>query len=196
MRWANSLPMMARWMAGRLAFGGPDLPSTVFFPSRLALPGEAQVLQVGVGDARHQPVPVQPGPGPAVVVPDPELALELLVRLLAHPARLDRSHQRTQRSAGRQVGKVELGTRRWNAIRRPAKLPHPAGAGCSHRPRRRPRGPARRRTGPTARPSCLTATSPTARVDPPAPPRRRGAPRPAQAWGPASRRHTSRTSAL
>lgn len=56
--------------------------------------GEAQVLQKGVGDAAHQRVPMQPRPGTALEVPQAQLALELLMRLLAHPARLDGSCQR------------------------------------------------------------------------------------------------------
>ena len=72
------------------------------------LSGEAQVLQIGAGDARHQRVPVQPGPGPALEVPETKFALELLVRLLAYPARLDRRSQRAQRRPERQVAQVEL----------------------------------------------------------------------------------------
>ena len=47
------------------------------------------MLQIGECDTRHQRVPVQASPGPAFEVPKAELTLELLVRLLADPARLD-----------------------------------------------------------------------------------------------------------
>jgi hypothetical protein len=57
---ANSRPMMARRTAGRLGCGGgPSVRGLVFFPPRPGLPGEAQVLQEGIGDAGHQRVPVQ-----------------------------------------------------------------------------------------------------------------------------------------
>ena len=79
-----------------------------FPPPRPGLPGEARVLQIGIGDARHQRVPVQPYPGPALEVPEPKFAFQLLMRLLAYPAGLDRRTQRAQRSSGRQVGQVEL----------------------------------------------------------------------------------------
>ncbi len=52
--------------------------------------GKAQVLQISEGDTGHQRVPVQPGPGAALEVTQPQFLLELLVALLAHPARLDR----------------------------------------------------------------------------------------------------------
>jgi len=44
------------------------------------------MLQKGVSDAGHQCMPVQSGPGPALEVPEPQLPLELLMRLLAGPA--------------------------------------------------------------------------------------------------------------
>ena len=71
---------------------------TAFFPRpRRALPGEAEVLQPGESHAGHQRVPVQAGPGPALEVTQAQLLFELLVRLLADPARLDGSSQRPQR---------------------------------------------------------------------------------------------------
>lgn len=53
--------------------------------------GEAQVLQVGAGDARHQRVAMQPRPGPSLEVIEAEFFLELLVGLLADPARFVRT---------------------------------------------------------------------------------------------------------
>jgi hypothetical protein len=47
------------------------------------------MLEVGEGDADHERVPVQSGPRSPLEVAKPEFLLELLVRLLAHPARLD-----------------------------------------------------------------------------------------------------------
>ena len=66
------------------------------------------MLQTAAGDVRHQRVPMQPGPGPALEVPEPEIALDLPVCLLAHPAHLDRRGQSAQRRAERWVGLVEL----------------------------------------------------------------------------------------
>jgi len=50
---------------------------------------QAQVLQEQVGDQRQQRVSVQPAPGAALEVIEPKFFLELLVRLLADPPRLD-----------------------------------------------------------------------------------------------------------
>ena len=51
---------------------------------------------------------VEPGPGAALEVVEPQLHLELLVRLLAHPAGLDRRDQDPERRAGGVVGQVVL----------------------------------------------------------------------------------------
>ncbi len=59
----------------------------MFFPP--ALVSEPQVLQAGVCDAGHQRVVVQAGPGAALEVAEAHFPLELLVGLLAYPARLD-----------------------------------------------------------------------------------------------------------
>lgn len=48
--------------------------------------GEAQVLEIGVGDAGHQRVPVQPGPGAALEVVEAEFLLQLLMCLLTDPS--------------------------------------------------------------------------------------------------------------
>src|SRR5687767_12087164 len=101
--------MMARRTAGRLGCGGgPPAGGGVrlFPPSADRL--EAQVLQVGEGDAGHQRVAVQAGPRPPLEMAETQLLLELLVPLLADPACLDRRGERTQRRAGRQVAEVVL----------------------------------------------------------------------------------------
>src|SRR4051812_41741291 len=99
--------MMARRTAGRLGEGGgPRKGGLIFPPPRPTVFGEAQVLQVGEGDAGHQSVPMQPGPGPPLEMAEPEFLLELLVRLLADPARLDGRGERLQRCAGRQVAQM------------------------------------------------------------------------------------------
>jgi hypothetical protein len=82
--------MMARRTAGRLGDGGgPGTRHGIFPRPRRALPGEAEVLQPGESHAGHQRVPVQAGPGPALEVTQAQLLFELLVRLLADPARLE-----------------------------------------------------------------------------------------------------------
>ena len=63
-----------------------------FFFSRLCL-DEAAILQEGVGDHRHERVPVQACPGSSLEVVEAEFFLELLMRLLADPARLDGCRQ-------------------------------------------------------------------------------------------------------
>ena len=86
------------WRRGR-----PWMPGPRFFPPPQAVPNKAQVLQVSVSDAGHQRVAVQPGPGAALEVAQPQLTLELLVRLLAHPSGFDCGGQATQRCAGMEV---------------------------------------------------------------------------------------------
>ncbi len=85
---ANRLAVMARRIAGRLGCGGGPAGRVIFFPPARVL--EPQVLQVGVCDAGHQRVAVQASPGAALKIAETHLLLELLVRLLAHPPRLDR----------------------------------------------------------------------------------------------------------
>src|SRR3712207_6737402 len=101
--------MMARRMAGRLGDGGgPGMRRGIFPRPRRALAGEAEVLQVSEGDAGHQRVPVQPGPGAPLEVAQAQFLLELLVRLLADPTRLDRGGEGAQRCPRRQVAEVVL----------------------------------------------------------------------------------------
>jgi hypothetical protein len=47
------------------------------------------VLQEGKGDLRQHQMVVQADPASALIVAQAQLLLELLVRLLAHPPRLD-----------------------------------------------------------------------------------------------------------
>src|SRR3954447_26722192 len=67
---------------------------------------QAPVLQIGTADAGHQGVAMQAGPGPALEVAEPQFLLELLMYLLARPARLDGGDQPAQRSPLRQVAEV------------------------------------------------------------------------------------------
>src|SRR3954453_11078607 len=69
---------------------------------------QAPVLQVDEGDAGHQRVPVQACPGPALEVAEAEFLLQVLMCLLAGPARLDRGGQPPQRGPRRQVAEVVL----------------------------------------------------------------------------------------
>ena len=80
MRCAHSLPITARRTAGRLGpGGGPGRRDDLFPPIRPAMLGQAQVLQEGIGDARHQGVPVQPCPRAPLEVAETEFLLELLM---------------------------------------------------------------------------------------------------------------------
>src|SRR3954452_4380591 len=95
--------MMARRISGSDGCGGGPLRPTFFSPTRRL---QAPVLQIGKADAGHQGVPMQAGPGPALEVAEAELLLELLVHLLARPARLDGGDQPPQRGPLRQVTEV------------------------------------------------------------------------------------------
>ena len=88
-------------MAGRLGCGGG--PAILFPPFRLF---KALVLKEGEGDHRHQAVSVQAGPRSAFEVVKPELFLELLMRLLADPARLDGTCKLLHRGVWGQVGQI------------------------------------------------------------------------------------------
>src|SRR5690242_5865100 len=97
--------MMARRISGSDGCGGGPLGTTFFPPPRSF---QAPVLQIGKGDAGHQCVPMQPGPGSTFEVTEPKLLLELLMHLLAGPARLDGGDQPPQRGLLRQVAEVIL----------------------------------------------------------------------------------------
>src|SRR4051812_11117576 len=94
-----------RRTAGRLGRGGGPGSgggATLFSP-------EPQVLQEGEGEPAQERVVVQAAPGAALEVVEPQLLLELLVRLLAHPARLDQRRQLLQGRVRREVREVVLG---------------------------------------------------------------------------------------
>ena len=82
---------------------------SAFFPSLVrAVLGEAEVLQVGVSDAGHQRVSVQSRPRAAFEVTETQFLLELLMRLLAHPARFDGGGKKAQRDVRPEVAEVIL----------------------------------------------------------------------------------------
>ena len=58
------------------------------------------MLQEQVCDQRHQRMPVQSAPRAALEVIEAEFFLELLMRLLADPARLDQGREPLQRVSG------------------------------------------------------------------------------------------------
>src|ERR671929_532415 len=99
-----SVATMRLRTAGRLGTGGG--PGSV--PAATLFPPEPQVLQEGEGEQAQERVVVQPAPGAALEVVEPELVLELLVQLLAHPSRLDQAGQGLERGLGREVGQVVL----------------------------------------------------------------------------------------
>ena len=89
--------MMRRRTVGRLGCGGGPVPIVPSAP----FPPEPQVLQEGEGQLAQQSVVVQAAPAPALEVAQPQLPFELLVRLLADPARLDQGGQGLERRVGR-----------------------------------------------------------------------------------------------
>ena len=95
---------MRRRTAGRLGPGGGPGSGGV----RALFPPEPQVLQERERQQAQQGVVVQPAPAAALEVAQPQLALELLVRLLAHLARLDQCRQDLERRVGRRVREVVL----------------------------------------------------------------------------------------
>src|SRR3954454_18413426 len=95
--------MMARRISGSDGCGGGP-PGATFFPLPRRL--QAPVLQIGKGDAGHQRGPMQAGPGAALEITEAKFLLELLVPLLARPARLDGSGQPPQRGPLRQAAEV------------------------------------------------------------------------------------------
>src|SRR3954449_1399281 len=101
--------MMARRISGSDGCGGGPLGATFFPPPRCL---QAPVLQISKGNANHQRVPMQASPGPAFEVAEPvnplrgSTLLELLMHLLARPARLDAGDQPPQRGPLRQVTEV------------------------------------------------------------------------------------------
>src|SRR3954465_10209116 len=94
-----SAATIPRRTAGRLGRGGGpgSVPATGLFSP------EPQVLQEGEGEQAQERVVVQPAPAAALEVVEPQLVLELLVQLLAHPPALDQGDQGLERGVGRQV---------------------------------------------------------------------------------------------
>src|SRR5215213_2599116 len=95
--------MMARRISGSDGCSGGPLGATFFPPSRSL---QAPMLQVAKSDAGHQCVPMQAGPGPTLEVAEAKFLLELLVHLLAGPARLDGGGQPPRRRPLRQVAQI------------------------------------------------------------------------------------------
>src|SRR3954453_16998524 len=95
---------MRRRMAGRLGPGGGPGSGGV---SALFSP-EAEVLEEGEGELAQEHVVVQAAPAPTLEVVQPQLFLELLMQLLAYPARLDRDGQGLECRGGGKVGQVVL----------------------------------------------------------------------------------------
>src|SRR3712207_9370546 len=77
---------MAARTVGRLGRGGGPAPALLSPPLRRC---EAAGLEEGVGEHRHERMAVQAGPGPALEGVAAGFLLQLLVGLLARPARLD-----------------------------------------------------------------------------------------------------------
>src|SRR5215203_2813223 len=76
--------MIAVRIAGRLGWGGG--PILFFSPFRRF---ESPVLQIEEGDHTHESVAMQTAPGSPFEVIEAKFLLELLMGLLAEPARLD-----------------------------------------------------------------------------------------------------------
>ena len=94
-----------------------------FFPPRLS---EAAGLQEGVGYHCHERVAMETSPGTAFEVVKAKLFLELLMRLLADPARLDGAGQFLDRRVRRQVREIVFPLTARNDARLPARLPRRA----------------------------------------------------------------------
>src|SRR3954463_1738086 len=106
-----------RRMAGKLGCGGGPL-AFLFSPRSCPQP---QMLQEQIRNQGQQRMPMQAPPRAALEVIEPEFFLELLVRLLTYPARLDQGGQLLQRRVWRQVGQVVLALPRGTVL---AHQPH------------------------------------------------------------------------
>jgi hypothetical protein len=92
---------MAWRTAGSVGFGGG--PLILFFPS---CGFEPAMLEEGIGDHRHERMPVKALPGSALEVIEAKFFFQLLVSLLANPSRLDGGRQGAQVSLRRQVSEI------------------------------------------------------------------------------------------
>lgn len=90
---------MRRRTSGRLGPGGGPGSGGV---GALFSP-EPQMLEEGEGQLAQKQVVVQAAPAPALEMVQAQLVLELLVHLLADPARLDQGGQDLERRVGRMV---------------------------------------------------------------------------------------------
>ena len=139
-----SAATMRRRMAGRLGRGGG--PGSGGVPA--LFPPEPQVLEEGEGELAQERVVVQAAPAPTLEVVQPQLLLELLVHLLAHPARLDQGGQGLERRVGRKVGQVVLALAGGAMLADEPRLLAGQVLPAVRRPARRPRAPGARRTRP------------------------------------------------
>src|SRR3954471_19662319 len=94
-------------MAGRLGWGGGP-GSSGGVPALFPPEPQPQVLEEGEGELAQERVVVQPAPRAPLEVVEPQLLLELLVHLLAHPPGLDQGRQLLERRVRRQVREVVL----------------------------------------------------------------------------------------
>ena len=78
-------------------------PVDFFFPPCCFEPA---ILKEGVGDHRHERMPMKALPGSALKVIETEFFFQLLVSLLANPSRLDGGRQGAQVGLRRQVGEI------------------------------------------------------------------------------------------
>src|ERR1700730_6105139 len=92
---------MAWRTAGKVGCGGG--PLILFFPPYCFEPA---ILEECVGDHRHEHMAMQALPGSALKVIETEFFFQLLVRLLANPARLDGGCQGAQVRLCRQLGEI------------------------------------------------------------------------------------------
>ena len=122
------------------------------------------MLQEGVGNHRHEGMAVEAMPGSSLEVIEPEFFLQLLVRLLTDPARLNGSGEHCDRCVDGQVGEVVfvlatgatfadqpgfvaghmLATHVSNALWRPISDPHAHGGKACRQPPFRTAAPADR----------------------------------------------------
>src|SRR6266536_3986581 len=99
----KSRALIARRNSGSVGRGGGAFSGRFFSPPCGV---DSQVLEVGERDAGHERVSVQAGPGPSLEIVEAEFLLELLMRLLADPACLDRRSQASECGANREIAEI------------------------------------------------------------------------------------------